>query len=235
MTAGANASSLNDVLKGTLKLYSGDEGNCSATLVADDLLLTAGHCVNGSNLNVRIQVKNEKFDVLREEIIYVKVLRKLTDLDLAILAPLDDANSFKTLLGSNVSVVDVAIPEMAGSELHTGVDVWAVGYPKAMELAVTSGLFTGAVKSPADFEASPVYQFTAPITGGNSGGGFYIRVDGEFYLVGVTVAGFRDVSFMNYATNNDNVWKVLKGFVEAQYKSMIEEAPSSPSMKTDDK
>ena len=231
----AHASSLDEVLKGTLKLYTGDEGICSATLVADDLLLTAGHCVDEKNLNIRVQVKNGKFEVLREEIIYVKVLRKLTDPDLAILGPLDDKNSFKTILGSNVSVVDVAMPELAGSELHTGVDVWTVGYPKAMELTVTDGLYTGAVESPAPFEASPVYQFTAPITGGNSGGGFYIRKDGEFYLVGVTVAGWRDVSFMNYATNNDNVWKVLKGFVEAEFKSMTEASPSVPSMKTDEK
>ena len=235
LTLGAQATSLNDALKGTVKLYSSDTGICSATLVADDVLLTAGHCVNEKDLNIRVQVKDKDFNLLREEIIYVDVSKKLTDLDLAILTPKDKLNSFKTVLGNNISVVSVATPEQAGSELWTGADIWTIGYPKAMELTVTQGLFTGVVESPTDLEASPVYQITAPITGGNSGGGLYIRVDGEFYLVGVTVAGFRDVSFMNYATNNDNVQKILKGFVEADFKSKTEKSPSVPSMKTDEK
>ena len=76
-TAIASASSLPDVLKGSLKLYTDNQGICSTTLVADDLLLTAAHCVEEKNLNVRIQTVDKDFNLLREQGFHLPLVEQL--------------------------------------------------------------------------------------------------------------------------------------------------------------
>ena len=144
-TAIASASSLPDVLKGSLKLYTDNQGICSTTLVADNLLLTAAHCVKEKNLNVRIQTVDKDFNLLREEVVYVKPVRVLKNMDVAILTPVDKLNSFTSQFGPAVQVVDVATQQEVDENLVPGTTMWAVGYPKALDLTITDGLFSTRV------------------------------------------------------------------------------------------
>lgn len=229
----ASASTLVDIQKGSMKLFEGDRGICSTTVVDADKLLTAAHCVEGANLNVRFQVFDKDLNVVREEVIYVKAIRTLKTKDIALLAPLDAG--FKFTDGGAV-VIDVASTEETNATIAFGVPVRAVGFPKAMELTVTDGVFENKVASvdKATWD-SLLYKISAPITGGNSGGALYAEFDGAYKLIGVNVAGFRDVSFMNYAVPIESVHAVLAGFVHAQTIEQIIRANSVPSDKTDDK
>jgi S1-C subfamily serine protease len=218
MAGSASASTLDDVQKGTLMIYAGNDGFCSGTLIAPDLILSAAHCVDGGDeVNVRVQILDEKLEnVLSEKLVYVKAVRTLKTWDVALFSPKGKEN-FVEAFGASVAVVDTASDDEAKA-LKLGDRVLAFGYPKTFQLQVTDGLFSGLkFLKGMDYE-HPVYKISSPITGGNSGGGLYLTLaDGSLKLVGVNVAGFRDVSFMNYAASHEAVNAVTKGFVAAEF------------------
>lgn len=219
LAAGARASSLDDIQKGTLMIYSGSDGFCSGTLIAPDLILSAAHCAdNGDGINVRVQVLDEKEDVMSEKLVYVKAVRTLKDWDVALFSPKDSKTNFVQAFGSSVAVVDIASDDEAKA-VKLGDRVIAFGYPKAFQLQVTDGLWSGMKFIKDGIWKHPLYKISAPITGGNSGGGLYLLLpDQSLKLLGVNVAGFRDVAFMNYAASHDAVVAVTQGFVTAEFK-----------------
>jgi V8-like Glu-specific endopeptidase len=219
-TAYVFASPRADVWKGTLMLYNGSDGFCSGTLIAPDLILTAAHCADkGDATNVRVQTLDELENVLSEKIVYVKAVRTLTEWDVALFSPKDPSINFVQAFGDSVAVIDVASDDEAKA-VQRGDDVVAFGYPKAFQLQMTRGTYSGTkVLKPSIWEKHQLLEMSTPITGGNSGGGLYLTLpDGSVKLFGVNVAGFRDVSFMNYATTHEAVMAVTKGFVTAEYK-----------------
>lgn len=211
----AKASELSDITQSTVKLYAFGLGNCSATFLQNTpegaQFLTAAHCVEGKKgeLTIRRQRLNDKFELISEEVFYLKAVRTLGRKDVAILQTTDNMAHF------NMPGVDVATPEEAAT-LNVGDRIIAVGYPGADQLAVTSGEFTAIVPVPMGLKSlldAPMYQTTVPVAGGNSGGGLYAQFDGEWKLIGTTTAKRQDNDIMTYFQTADTVNEVLKGFV----------------------
>lgn len=221
-TSLASATSLQDIVNSTYKLYEGASGYCSSTFVGNNdegaVFLTAAHCVAQDGvMNIRIQKTSDEEknygEVLSEEVFYLKAVKTLKGDDVALLQTTSKIHLPDT-------AVDIATEDEAKKILKIGTPVTTVGYPKAQVVAVTQGQYTGMVPPPegGPWEV-PMYQITSPITGGNSGGGLYTEIDGSLKLVGVNVAGYRDVSFMNFSSPLSSVKKALVGFIKSEKKA----------------
>lgn len=223
MAAPASASTLEEIAASTYMLYSGGNPHCSIVAISPTQFVTAHHCVEDTDdLNVRTIQKNDKFEKTSEEVRYLKVLRTLKGKDVAFLELLDPVKSMP-----NTTFVDVATPDQFKPKF--GDPLIAVGYPKVVDLTVTDGEFTGLVELPISGMEGGFYKTTIPVTGGNSGGGLYAPVypDGtvstvgfapshswdNYKLVGLTSAGYRDVSFMSYFSTVDFLKDVMIGLV----------------------
>lgn len=208
LTFSANASTIKEAADATYKLYQGNDGICSMTFVGNDaegaIFLTAAHCVDGSELNFRTQKLNDKYEVLSEEIHYLKVLRSTTKDDTAILQVTDKDVALAQ------AAVEVATPEEA-SKVEFGQDLIVLGFPAADQKSITKGNFTGKVKGV--LQTQEQYLTTVPVAGGNSGGGLYAQFDGEYKLIGTTSAKRRDNDIMTYFSTADAVKRVLAGFL----------------------
>jgi S1-C subfamily serine protease len=161
-----------------------------------------------------VQTLDELENVMSEKIVYVKAVRTLKDWDVALFSPIGK-ETFVQAFGTAVAVVDVASADEAKA-VKLGDRLLAFGYPKAFQLQVTDGLYSGTkVLRPSIWEKHPLYKISTPITGGNSGGGLYAQTaPGVYKLFGVNVAGFRDVGFMNFAASWAAIDAVTKGFVQ---------------------
>lgn len=193
------------MMEPSYKLYMDNRPICSATVIhseADEdgeietFLLTAAHCVKGDAMNVRKQTLDEKLDVVKETVFYLKKFRSFTDYDVAILQVRDKEEAFP-----------VARIAQEKTNIKPGRDVWAVGYPKARELTITHGEYTGKAKHPP---TGKIFQrATAPIAGGSSGGAVYIKTTEGYKIFGVTSGHFADTSFMNYFTPLESIHKAI--------------------------
>lgn len=243
--APAGASDLQSITAATYKLYEGDRGICSVTFLKNDkegaLFLTAAHCVDGSNFNLRKQVLDPKNlrDVLSEEVYYVKPVRTLVKKDVAIIQLTNKA------IQISAPTVDIATVEEAAA-LKTGDDLIAVGYPAASYVSVTKGTFVGKVQQVfTDLDQdTPMYQTTVPVAGGNSGGALYAlfptgddpvpgkayqKVEGKDFtwkLIGTTTGMRTDNSVMTWFQTAETVNEVLKGYVNS---AKFEAEPERPS------
>jgi len=210
----AHASSVKDIIGATYKLYQNDRPICSGQFVksdaTDDFFLTAAHCIADAGpkttFSIRKQKLDEKFNPISEQIFYLKPVRVMKKRDVALLRAIDPSGNFDTV---QIATVDEA------NSVEIGAPVIVVGYPKVLEITYTSGEFTGKARSPMEAEIdSPLYRTTAPLTGGSSGGGLYMKVgEGDYRLFGTTTGTFRDVSFMNYFATAESVNDVVKTFV----------------------
>lgn len=204
------ASSMKDIASSTFKLYSEDHGICSVTFLHNDndgaLFLTAAHCVDEPSLNLRRQKIDPKDlkTVLSESIYYVKAVRTSKAKDIAILQVIDKSVDFYE------APVDIATVEEA-AKLSVGDPVMVVGYPAAEALSITKGEFTGKVP-PIMGLSDPIYQTTAPVAGGNSGGGLYAQFGSEWKLIGTTSAKRTDNDIMTYFSTAETVNEALRGF-----------------------
>lgn len=213
----ASASTLKEAADATYKLYSGNDGICSMTFVGNDsegaIFLTAAHCVDGKELNFRIQKKNEKYEVVSEEIHYLKVLRANTSDDTAILQVTDPE------VAISGASVDIATVEES-DKVEFGQELFVLGFPAADEKSLTRGNFTA--KKKGVLGVTEMYQTTVPIAGGNSGGGLYIEVDGEYKLIGTTSAKHSRNEIMTYFSTAEAVRRVLAGFLNNTSASPID-------------
>lgn len=208
LTNCANASSMKEAADATYKLYEGDRGICSMTFVGNDaggaIFLTARHCVDGEKLNFRVQKLNDKYEVLGEEIHYLKVLRQIKDDDTAILQVTDKD------VALSIAAVDLATPDEAKG-IEFGQDLIVLGYPAAEEKSITKGNFTAKTKGVLG--VTEQYQTTVPVAGGNSGGGLYTKFGDEYKLIGTTSAARKDNDIMTYFSTADAVKRILAGFL----------------------
>ncbi|MFD2706980.1 S1C family serine protease [Salibacterium lacus] len=84
------------------------------------------------------------------------------------------------------------LPVMEEEYLEVGEEVMAVGSPQGLENTVTTGIVSGVNR---DFEIDPytydnVYQISAPIAGGSSGGPLVERSSGK--VAGINSAGMTE-------------------------------------------
>lgn len=214
----ARASSFDDIINGSYKLYHGARGACSMQAIGKGkdekiLFLTNFHCVDSlsDELNIQVLYEDDKFNVLRRDVVYLNVVKTDRAKDLALLET-------KYKIDKEIPLVDIATDEEL-KEVKIGTETFSVGYPKALEITFTQGYWTGYVKSPVKAFESPLVRNTAPITYGNSGGGLYIKnKEGEFKLIGTALGKWPDSEFMNYYTPLAGIKSFLKGLVSFETK-----------------
>lgn len=212
---GAQATSLDAAAQSTHILHTQDDGYCSATVVDDDKLITAAHCTNNGPINIKkitvdAKPKDGVFPPLREEVVYLKVLRTFKGTDSALLGTVDG----KPLPESFGKPVDVATIEEVNKDIKLGTPLWVLGYPKIQELTLTTGLFTAkTVLGIPELDDEIFYKTTVPVTGGSSGGALYMKFGEEYKLIGTTTAGYRDVDFMTYFASIESVQKTLQNML----------------------
>lgn len=187
--------------------------NCSGTLIwskRDDksgevrtVILTAGHCVQddmAKDVKVDFPIYQNSRLVAKNRYIG-RTLGVYFAADLALVQLVDKQTYFAT-----VSRIAPDTPEVT-----MGEDAWTVGYPLGAALTVTKGLF-GALET-IDFPKSGTEYFraTPDIAPGNSGGALYHKNGaGDYELLGVTTAGMRGFSFVNFYTPIEKIRAYLK-------------------------
>lgn len=224
--SGASASSIDEIGDATFKLFDKNgDAFCSSIAIDERTLITANHCVEVGE-NIRIYTYDSDLNIIAEKVLYVKALRTLKGMDVAILEVLDPDFRFE-------SFVDIASNEEANS-VGFGQDVIAIGYPAALELTVTEGLFGQTIKSPSSNWEGFLNRFTAPIIGGNSGGGLYAKFGDEWKLIGITVGAYNVAgAFMNLATPIESIEAVVSGFLKAKTEEIIAAEETVPGMGID--
>ncbi|MBT8144727.1 MAG: serine protease [Gammaproteobacteria bacterium] len=141
------------VLRSIVRVATGDGGDASGVVVADGKVLTAAHVVAGSNLAlVRIDGAYRHAELLGTD----------ATSDLALLAV--DTGSLQPL-------------PLAQKTLYSFEQVWAIGYPLALEQVTTHGFFRN--------NAQGRLFASAPIQAGASGGGLMRCENGKFELAGL--------------------------------------------------
>lgn len=203
----ASASTLEEVAKASFKLHDNGSPNCSAVAISPTQLVTAFHCVAegtgvSNNLSIHFDTLDENYNVISSQIETVKVVRGIKNKDVAFL----ELRNPKAM--PITTYVDVAKPDEVN--LKFGDPLIVVGYPMAIDLTVTHGEFTGLVPLPISGTVGGFYKTTVPVTGGNSGGGLYAEFGDEFKLIGLTTAGYTNVSFMSYFSNVNSLNEVMK-------------------------
>lgn len=210
MTTGSLASTLQEIEKASFLLADGVKTNCSSTYIGKDktghpLFLTGAHCVDSlGNYNVRRQYFSEDMDILKEEIFYVDVAAMIKEKDVAVLRG-------KMPYEFGIDGVDILSPVEYGVYGHTGADVLVAGFPLTQSFTFSTGLLVGKNKeaSSALGLEGPLIRTTANVAPGSSGGGLYMKVDGEYFLIGTTVAMNGQYQFMTYFSTPESVDEVI--------------------------
>lgn len=83
---------------------------------------------------------------------------------------------------------------IADSEAALDEPVVVVGYPRGLTQVVTRGAGQGVINNSALPYGGPRLVSTAPVYGGNSGGGVFVQRNNEYQLVGILVEGFAHIS-----------------------------------------
>ncbi len=162
-----------------VEMLSGAKG--SGTAISKTLILTAAHVVTGeATATIRAWLVEGDREL---PVIYTgKVKHVDTARDLALIE-LDDEWAG--------AVARVAAPETTPI---AGEAVWISGGPRGFRPHITEGIVrlvrVDMTTTSGGIWKLPLLASTSPADPGNSGGGTFIRRDGEYVLAGVLVAGF---------------------------------------------
>lgn len=160
-------------------------GSCSATLIAPDLVLTAGHCVHSAAACDRVSFvfhfyyeNDGELSQITEDDVY--------DCSEVLTSRSEGANGddFSIVrLDREVSGGQLPAPVNAATKLQNGSKLEVIGYPSGIPAKIDSNGLLQAQHEPYSFKA------TMDTFAGNSGSGVY---DKDHQLVGVLVAGNAD-------------------------------------------
>lgn len=180
-------------------------GNCSGQLVfsrrdarsgdVETLVLTAKHCVadqkTDTTQSVEMTIYDDGLSADRIVIYPGDVIGRSASDDIALIRLRDKTTLFESL----------AAFERGSARLYVGEDVVAVGHPKALAITITRGTLGPIERSTVSGSERDYLRSSAPIVGGSSGGGLYHRDDaGNYRLIGIATAGYRDANFITYFT-----------------------------------
>lgn len=100
-----------------------------------------------------------------------------------------------------LSVPDLGAPPVrlgSPGRMRPGARVYAIGAPEGLELSITEGL----VSALRNIDGVRVFQSSAPISPGSSGGGLF---DDQGNLIGITTFRIGEGQDLNFAVSSDNV------------------------------
>lgn len=158
-------------------------------------LVTNYHVIEGWK-NAKIQLA----DKMQADV--VSVAHSDSDIDIAIL----------TTNATNTTPVDIGNSD----NVQIGETVYAIGYPEAFALGISSSTFTsGMVSMNRTIGGNTYIQSTVDITHGNSGGPL-INTAGE--VIGITSAGinYENIDYMNLSIPINNV-ETVKNSVNVKF------------------
>jgi S1-C subfamily serine protease len=143
----------------------------SGFFIEKDKLITNHHVIDGAANTVVRTIKSESQHNIKETVSYSE------SMDIAIL---------------RVDTERTPLPTKSAQDQQIGDKVVAIGNPKGLEGSVSEGIISG-LRPVDDFK---VYQITAPISPGSSGGPLFDR-DGN--VIGITTASISDGQNLNFA------------------------------------
>jgi S1-C subfamily serine protease len=182
--------------------------DCSGVAIKTDIpettyIVTALHCKGDKSGFVNIDVKERQKVISVTNVVY----------DVVRVDPKQDIMLVKTRQKLNVDLATIA-----HTDPREGEKVFAVGYPLGWTRTITEG-YVGGYES-IDAALSGFNQFgnerallraTAPITGGNSGGGLFIKNGDNYELVGITDAGVNSFPQAALFVTQDAIRELVDG------------------------
>src|SRR5476649_1726632 len=100
--------------------------------------------------------------------------------------------------------------------MRPGARVYAIGAPEGLELSITEGL----VSALRNIDGVRVFQSSAPISPGSSGGGLF---DDQGNLIGITTFRIGEGQDLNFAVSSDNVRQLSL----AEHRAPATQAPTA--------
>ncbi|MDH3646116.1 MAG: serine protease [Gammaproteobacteria bacterium] len=141
------------VLSSVVRVATGDGGDASGVVVSDGRVLTAAHVVVDAGMTlVRVNEEYRKASVMAID----------QSSDLALLA---------------VDTGYLTPVQLSHDDLNSYEEVWAIGFPLALDQVTTHGFFRN--------ESQGRIFTSAPINAGASGGGLIRCLNGSFELAGL--------------------------------------------------
>lgn len=145
--------------------------NCSSVLLSKTRALTASHCIQTAKTGILSREESEnKLDQLS-----YKVIKDDIPNDLALLEVNADEGAETAEIAEALCV-------------KPGDDVYLSGYPAAVTLELTRGLYSGLVM----INNRVLIKATPPGYPGNSGGPLYQVCNGKYEIIGIVSQGYRE-------------------------------------------
>ncbi len=167
-----------------VRVIAGDNAHGSGVVIADNLVLTAAHVITPGEL-VRIALEHSDYQNAR-------------------LVAMDKQRDLALLSTRTGEVRPVMVSEHGLGEFE---DVWAMGYPLALDMAITQGRYQR--------HANGKLYTSAWITSGASGGGLVRCTQGVYELAGILrdyVAYVRDGQYVNASQSTSTPANSIREF-----------------------
>lgn len=176
-------------------------GSCVLIDSKNGILVTNWHVVeNTSRISIMIDGRNIEADIIQKD----------PSNDLALLKLKETSN-----LPASCSI---------NSMLKVGMDVVAIGFPKATTMGTDVKVTKGIISALSFLQNTSQMQIDCSITNGNSGGGLF---DSDNNLVGITSFGYRPDK------NTENVNGAIKPMILLNLIQLIEDHNISTNQKND--
>lgn len=194
--------------------------NCSGVVIDTDretttYILTANHCVDGDKSGLlSIDEKVRQKVIATSEYVFDVIQRDTTN-DLAFLKVRKEG-----------LMLEGAV--LATEDPKEGQEVWAVGYPLGWTRTITQGYVGGfesidnkLTKFDSFGNERPLMRATPPITGGNSGGGLFIKDGDNYKLVGISDAAVPSFGEAALFVPQDKINEIVRGALKSETKTEI--------------
>jgi len=160
-----------DIVNPTVQLIINGKGGGTGVIIAKDKILTACHVVVGAKSIMATQMINDNITVD-------------TDVTLEEADPVHDLAILKT----TAKWAGIASIIKQASDLHLNVFAFTYGYPGSLQTqieGILSGGWVSCLKGRKYVPGRTITMTSVPVGKGNSGGGLFVFVDGEWQLAGI--------------------------------------------------